>query len=184
MIIISNYYLSKNNKIMATEINIFGEEMEITKKRTRVRSNKNRTISSSPESNNIVFRTKLGLSKNHIKILKNCKQENTAKELMDILGFTNLTKFRRNYLNILLDEYKEAERDIDGKVLKQLKIDNSGKIVTKEITNEFDEVVKSEVYENKMTIKKGYGFFKMSKPDKPNAKDQKYIWTNKFIQLK
>ena len=38
--------------------------------------------------------TKQGLSRDHLKILKNCKEESTAIELMNILGRTNKTKFK------------------------------------------------------------------------------------------
>ena len=38
--------------------------------------------------------TKQGLSRDHLKVLKNCKEESTAIELMNILGRTNKTKFK------------------------------------------------------------------------------------------
>ncbi len=139
--------------------------------------NKNNNNSTSLE-----IRTKLGLSKNHIKILKNCQEVNTAKELMAILEFTNLTKFREKYLNVLLDEYKVPLRNKEGNVIKKEKLDNNGNVITqtKKIDGEYQEV---PVIERVTTTKQGYGFFKMSKPDKPNAKDQTYIFTNTFTKL-
>jgi len=38
--------------------------------------------------------TKQGLSKDHLKILKNCKNESSAIELMEILNRTNKSKFK------------------------------------------------------------------------------------------
>lgn len=47
--------------------------------------------------------TKLGLSKNHLKILKNCAFESSAKELRNLLKRTNATKFKEAILNPLLE---------------------------------------------------------------------------------
>ena len=38
--------------------------------------------------------TKKGLSRDHLKILKNCKNESSAIELMEILNRTNRSKFK------------------------------------------------------------------------------------------
>ena len=46
------------------------------------------------ESNNELLGTKKGLSKDHLKILINCKEESTAVELMKILNRSNRTKFK------------------------------------------------------------------------------------------
>ena len=58
---------------------------------------------------NSTLGTKQGLSyninsldENHIKILKNCNQENTANDLMKILKRTNKTKFKQAILNPLI----------------------------------------------------------------------------------
>ena len=47
--------------------------------------------------------TKLGLSRDHLKILKKCKKESTAVELMNILGRTNKTKFKLAIIYPLID---------------------------------------------------------------------------------
>jgi hypothetical protein len=47
--------------------------------------------------------TKKGLSRDHLKILKNCKEESTALELMGILKRTNKSKFKTAIINPLID---------------------------------------------------------------------------------
>jgi len=48
--------------------------------------------------------TKLGLSSDQIKILRNCRKDSKISELMKIMSRTNRTKFRDQVLNILLKE--------------------------------------------------------------------------------
>ena len=48
--------------------------------------------------------TKQGLSKDYLKILKNCKEESSAVELMNILGRTNRTKFKLTIIYPLIDQ--------------------------------------------------------------------------------
>ena len=55
------------------------------------------------ESNNELLGTKKGLSKDHLKILINCKEESTAVELMKILKRTNRTKFKHAIIEPLID---------------------------------------------------------------------------------
>ena len=47
--------------------------------------------------------TKQGLSRDHLIILKKCKNENTALELMKILKRTNKSKFKTAIINPLID---------------------------------------------------------------------------------
>ena len=47
--------------------------------------------------------TKKGLSRDHLKILKSCKEESTALELMKILKRTNKSKFKTAIINPLID---------------------------------------------------------------------------------
>ena len=47
--------------------------------------------------------TKKGLSWEHLKILKNCKNENSAVELMKILNRTNKSKFKNVIINPLIE---------------------------------------------------------------------------------
>ena len=55
------------------------------------------------ESINDDIGTKKGLSRDHLKILKNCKEESTAVELMEILKRTNKSKFKTAIINPLID---------------------------------------------------------------------------------
>ena len=48
--------------------------------------------------------TKQGLSKDYLKILKDCKEESSAVELMNILGRTNRTKFKLAIIYPLIDQ--------------------------------------------------------------------------------
>ncbi len=48
--------------------------------------------------------TKQGLSRDHLEILKKCKEESTALELMNILGRTNRTKFKLAIIYPLIDQ--------------------------------------------------------------------------------
>ena len=55
------------------------------------------------ESINEDIGTKKGLSRDHLKILKKCKEESTALELMKILKRTNKSKFKIAIINPLID---------------------------------------------------------------------------------
>ena len=51
----------------------------------------------------LVLGTKKGLSWDHLKILKNCKNESSANELMQILNRTNKSKFKNVIINPLVE---------------------------------------------------------------------------------
>ena len=51
----------------------------------------------------LVLGTKKGLSWDHLKILKNCKKESSAIELMQILNRTNKSKFKNVIINPLVE---------------------------------------------------------------------------------
>ena len=55
------------------------------------------------DSNNLTIGTKKGLSWDHLKILKNCKNESSANELMEILNRTNKSKFKNVIINPLIE---------------------------------------------------------------------------------
>ena len=57
--------------------------------------------------------TKQGLSRDHLKILKNCKEESSALELMKILKRTNKSKFKAAIINPLI-EHRFLELTIPG----------------------------------------------------------------------
>ena len=58
----------------------------------------------SSESNNEIIGTKKGLSRDHLQILKKCKIESSALELMKILKRSNKSKFKTAIINPLLDQ--------------------------------------------------------------------------------
>ena len=55
------------------------------------------------DNDNKVLGTKKGLSRDHLKILKNCKNESSAIELMKILNRTNKTKFKDAIIKPLIE---------------------------------------------------------------------------------
>jgi len=52
---------------------------------------------------NLILGTKMGLSQDHLKILRNCKNESSAIELMEILNRTNKSKFKNVIINPLVE---------------------------------------------------------------------------------
>ena len=54
-------------------------------------------------SDSLILGTKKGLSLDHLKILKNCKNESSAIELMKILNRTNKSKFKKVIINQLVE---------------------------------------------------------------------------------
>ena len=54
------------------------------------------------DNDKLILGTKKGLSLDHLKILKNCKNENSAVELMKILNRTNKSKFKNIIINPLV----------------------------------------------------------------------------------
>ena len=55
------------------------------------------------DNDNLILGTKKGLSWDHLKILKNCKKESSAIELMEILKRTNKSKFKNTIINPLIE---------------------------------------------------------------------------------
>ena len=54
-------------------------------------------------NDNLILGTKKGLSCDHLKVLKNCKNESSAIELMEILNRTNKSKFKNAIINPLVE---------------------------------------------------------------------------------
>ena len=54
-------------------------------------------------NDNLILGTKKGLSQDHLKILRNCKSESRAIELMEILNRTNKSKFKNVIINPLVE---------------------------------------------------------------------------------
>ena len=55
------------------------------------------------DNDNKILGTKQGLSRDHLQILKNCKKESSAIELMKILNRTNKSKFKNTIINPLIE---------------------------------------------------------------------------------
>ena len=55
------------------------------------------------DNDNLKLGTKKGLSVDHLKILKNCKNESSAIELMEIIKRTNKSKFKNTIINHLVE---------------------------------------------------------------------------------
>ena len=55
------------------------------------------------DNDNLILGTKKGLSQDHLRILKNCKNESSAIELMEILNRTNKSKFKNIIINPLVE---------------------------------------------------------------------------------
>ena len=55
------------------------------------------------DKDTLILGTKKGLSKDHLKVLKNCKNESSAIELMDLLKRTNKSKFKNTIINPLVE---------------------------------------------------------------------------------
>ena len=51
----------------------------------------------------LILGTKKGLSQDHLRILRNCKNESSAIELMKILNRTNKSKFKNVIINPLVE---------------------------------------------------------------------------------
>ena len=51
----------------------------------------------------LILGTKKGLSQDHLRILRNCKNESSAIELMEILNRTNKSKFKNTIINPLVE---------------------------------------------------------------------------------
>jgi len=52
---------------------------------------------------NLILGTKKGLSKDHLRILRKCKDESSALELMHLLKRTNKSKFKNIIINPLVE---------------------------------------------------------------------------------
>ena len=55
------------------------------------------------DNDSLILGTKKGLSVDHLKILKNCKNESSAIELMKILNRSNKSKFKNVIINPLVE---------------------------------------------------------------------------------
>ena len=76
---------------------------EIKKNKVIDHNSEQLTFINDDDGEKIDLGTKQGLSRDHLIILKKCKEESTAVELMNILGRTNKTKFKLAIIYPLID---------------------------------------------------------------------------------
>ena len=97
-------FLKKEESIEAPVINQ-SEDWTKEIKRSQKIGQKVEQLSFFYDDNNdsLILGTKKGLSRDHLKILKNCKNESSATELMEILNRTNKSKFKNTIVNPLIE---------------------------------------------------------------------------------
>ena len=97
-------FLKKEESIRAPVINQ-SEDWTKEIKRSQKISQEVEQLSLLYDSNNdsFVLGTKKGLSLDHLRILRNCKNESSANELMKILNRTNKSKFKNVIINPLVE---------------------------------------------------------------------------------
>ena len=77
---------------------------EIKKNKVIDHDSEQLSIFNDDNNEKIELGTKQGLSRDHLKILKKCKEESSAVELMNILKRTNRTKFKLTIIYPLIDQ--------------------------------------------------------------------------------
>ena len=97
-------FLKKEESIEATVINQ-SEDWTKEIKRSQKIGKEVEQLSFIYDNNddNLILGTKKGLSQDHLRILRNCKNESSAIELMEILNRTNKTKFKNAIINPLVE---------------------------------------------------------------------------------
>ena len=97
-------FLKKEELVEEPEINI-SEDWTKEIRRSQKIGQEVEQLSFIYNTNNdyLVLGTKQGLSWDHLKILKNCKNESSANELMQILNRTNKSKFKNVIINPLVE---------------------------------------------------------------------------------
>ena len=97
-------FLKKEESILTPEINQSDDwTKEIRRSQKISQEVEQLSFLYDSESINEDIGTKKGLSRDHLKILKKCKEESTALELMKILNRTNKSKFKTAIINPLID---------------------------------------------------------------------------------
>ena len=97
-------FLKKEELVEEPEINI-SEDWTKEIRRSQKIGQEVEQLSFIYHSNNdyLILGTKKGLSWDHLRILKNCKNESSAIELMEILNRTNKSKFKNVIINPLVE---------------------------------------------------------------------------------
>ena len=99
-------FLKKEDSIKETSEEITRQTDDWTKdiKRSKKIGKEVEQLSFLYDSESIIkdLGTKQGLSRDHLKILKNCREESSALELMNILKRSNKSKFKTAIINPLI----------------------------------------------------------------------------------
>ena len=97
-------FLKKEESILTPEINQSNDwTKEIRRSQKIGQEVKQLSFLYDDNGDNYIIGTKKGLSWDHLKILKNCKNESTAIELMKILNRTNRSKFKNTIIYPLVE---------------------------------------------------------------------------------
>jgi len=96
-------FLKKEESIENQEINHSEDWTKEIKRSQRIGQNVEQlSFFNDNIKDKVALGTKQGLSSDHLKILKNCKTESTAIELMEILKRTNKSKFKDTIIKPLI----------------------------------------------------------------------------------
>jgi len=97
-------FLKKEDSIEALEINQSEDWTKEIKRSQRIGQDVEQlSFLSDNIEDKLILGTKQGLSRDHLKILKNCKNESSAIELMEILNRTNKSKFKDAIIKPLIE---------------------------------------------------------------------------------
>ena len=97
-------FLKKEESILTPEINQSNDwTKEIRRNQKIGQEIEQLSFIYDDNNDNLIIGTKKGLSWDHLKILKNCKNESSAIELMEILNRTNKSKFKNTIINPLVE---------------------------------------------------------------------------------
>ena len=97
-------FLKKEESTKAPEINQSEDWTKEIKRSQKIGQEVEQLSFFNDDINDILkLGTKKGLSLDHLKILKSCKNESSAIELMEILNRTNKSKFKNAIINPLIE---------------------------------------------------------------------------------
>ena len=97
-------FLKKEESIESLEINQSDDWTKEIRRSQRIgKEVEQLSFFNDRDNNNKILGTKQGLSRDHLKILKNCNNESSAIELMEILNRTNKSKFKDAIIKPLIE---------------------------------------------------------------------------------
>ena len=97
-------FLKKEEPVLTSEINQSDDWTKEIKRSQKIGQEVEQlSFLYDDNKDNLKLGTKKGLSIDHLRILKNCKNESTAIELMEILNRTNKSKFKNTIIYPLVE---------------------------------------------------------------------------------